>query len=72
MEYIILDKNLTLNGVDVGNFINITEVNTNAITGDSVANINISNTEMYFTVAITTNGIKQSIEEFFDVLQDKE
>ena len=72
MDYIILDKHITLNGIDVGNFVNVTEVNTDAITGTSTANINISNTQIYFTVAVTNNDIKQSIEDFFDVINDKE
>lgn len=72
MDYIILDKNVTLNGVDLGNFIFVNDVNIDVNTGASVANINISNTSMSFAVAVTNNDIKQSIQDFFDLINDKE
>ena len=72
MDYIILDKNVTLNGVDLSNFIFVNDVNIDVNTGASVANINISNTSMSFAVAVTNNDIKQSIQDFFDLINDKE
>ena len=72
MNFIVLDKSIKLNGVDVGNFINIENIDVDAITGDSTAHINISNTSMNFTVAVSNNDIKQSVQDFFDVINDKE
>lgn len=72
MDYIILDNNIKLNGVEYSNFVTIEELNSDPITGSSTANINISNTNMYFTVEVVQNNIKQSVQEFFDVIKDKE
>lgn len=72
MDFIILDRNVELNGKNLGNFININKVDSDPITGDQTANINISNTEINFTVFVTNNDIKQSVQNFFDVINDKE
>lgn len=70
MSYIILDKSVVIDGNDLGNFILVNEINTNAITGESIANINISNTEIYFTVPLDNNDIEKSIENFFLVISE--
>lgn len=55
----ILNNNVILNGVEYSNFVFIKEIT------DVSANVNISNTEVYFSVPITDQGIEQSINAFF-------
>lgn len=58
MEYIILDNNVTVNGVEYGNFVNIIEVN------ESTAKVNISNTEVYLSVPISGVGVEPSLRTY--------
>lgn len=59
MDYVILDNYIIINGVEHGNFVYIVEVT------DEYANVNISNTEIYFNVPLSLLGPEISIKSFF-------
>ena len=60
MEYLILNNNVMINNVEFSNFINIIEIDEEAMK----ANINISNTEIYLSVPISLVGTEISIREY--------
>lgn len=60
MEYIILDKNVIIDDIEYGTFVNIVEINDNHI------KVNISNTEIYCNVPLSGIGIEQSIITYFN------
>ena len=59
MDYIIVDKVIVNNTDGYSNFINIIDIN------DTTANTNISNTEIYLSVPISSNDVEGSIKQFF-------
>lgn len=61
MEYVILDNNVIINGVEHTNFVNIIEVNNEQM----IANVNISNTEIYLNVPLSMIGFEHSVKEYF-------
>lgn len=59
IDYVILDNYIIINNVEYGNFVYIIDI------VDNVANVNVSNTEMYFNVYVSGCGADISIKEFF-------
>lgn len=60
MEYIILDFNLTINGIEQSNFINVLDIN-----GDT-CNVTISNNEATIhTVNIINSDVQTSVSNYF-------
>lgn len=61
MEYLILNNNVMINNVEFSNFINIIEIDEEAMK----ANINISNTEIYLSIPLSMVDTEISIREYF-------
>lgn len=60
MEYLILNNNVMINNVEFSNFVNIIEIDEEAMK----ANINISNTEIYLSIPLSLVGTEISIREY--------
>lgn len=58
MDYVILDESVYIDGINCGNFINVTKVH------NGIATIQISNTENIFNVIIVNNDLEQSIKDY--------
>lgn len=72
MDSLILQGPIIINDENLGDFIYISNIDVDPISGTSTANINISNTSMYFSISITNDDIKQSVTEFFNVTTTKD
>lgn len=60
MEEIILDRNIILNGSELINIVNIVEVDEEQM----IANVNISNTQIYLSVPLSLIGVEHSIRDY--------
>jgi len=66
MEYVILEKNVIIDGIDVGNFVEILDVTNN------IANVRMANTELIHNVSINAFGTTDSIKCYFTIYQTGE
>jgi hypothetical protein len=64
MEFIILDEPVIKDNQNLGDFVYIVDKT------DTTANVNISNTNAYFSVPIGDN-LKISVNDFFKQLKDQ-